>query len=107
MFHGFRVLVARESPTTILANHPPVRRSESLAVLCGVENVGPADERSPVVYLPELVILPGVNELIAANSPIDSKTSRNGWWGFSSKTILPLILFSIIVIVSFTVGTVY
>lgn len=37
---------------------------EAFAVLLNIEGVRPAGERSPVVCLTELVILPGVDEFV-------------------------------------------
>lgn len=65
MFDHLRALEARESSTALGTNHPPVRRFEPLTVLGCVEGVRPAIERSPVICLPELVVLPCVNEFVA------------------------------------------
>ncbi|WP_435157379.1 hypothetical protein [Haladaptatus sp. DFWS20] len=53
------------NPTAaVLADEPPLWRSEPFAVLRGIEIVRPAGERPTVIRVVELVVLPGVNEFV-------------------------------------------
>jgi hypothetical protein len=64
VFGDFRALEARKFSTAPIANHPPVRRFEPLAMLGCVERIRPLVERSPVVRLSKLVVLPCVNQFL-------------------------------------------
>ncbi|WP_368410764.1 cupin domain-containing protein [Haladaptatus pallidirubidus] len=51
--------------TTVFTNELPLRRGETFAVPRGIEHVHLSDERHPVVIFAILVILPGVDQLVA------------------------------------------